>query len=237
MCKYVKSKGYNKLKRQKLICEIIDHILTLKLDHPLRIGISGITDSGKMTFANELAEEMTKRGKKIIRTSIDEFHNPRAIRYLQGKESAKGYYEDAHDYKAFRERLLIPLGPGGSLHYEITSHHLKTDIPVYNPPILASNDMVLVVDGTFLFKKEIEHLFDYKIFVDTDFDIARKRGSKREAEAFGSYEKAEEMFLARYHAACQMYINEHNPKECADIVILNNDIEEPVAVFKNMKNK
>lgn len=31
----------------------------------------------------------------------------------KGKESARGYYEDAHDYTAFKERLLMPLGPNG----------------------------------------------------------------------------------------------------------------------------
>lgn len=35
------------------------------------------------------------------------------IRYAKGKESARGYYEDAHDYTAFKERLLMPLGPNG----------------------------------------------------------------------------------------------------------------------------
>ena len=47
------------------------------------------------------------------------------IRYTQGKESARGYYEDAHDYTAFKERLLKPLGPNGNLQYETISHNLK----------------------------------------------------------------------------------------------------------------
>ena len=92
--------------------------------------------------------------------------------------------------------------------------------------------MVLIVDGTFLLKKEIEYLFDYKIFVDTDFEIARNRGAKRETEAFGSYEEAEKMFINRYHAACKMYIDEHNPKECANVIFQNNNFDDPVVVFK-----
>ena len=43
-------------------------------------------------------------------------------------------------------------------------------------------------------EKDVAYLFDYKIFVDTNFEIARKRGAKRETEAFGSYEEAEKMF-------------------------------------------
>ncbi|HFJ9317141.1 uridine kinase [Bacillus anthracis] len=218
--------------RKQNIKEIIDRILTLKLTHPIRVGVSGITASGKTTFANELAEEIKKRGLPVTRASIDDFHNPRLIRYAQGKESAKGYYEDAHDYTAFKERLLKPLGPNGDLQYETISHNLITDIPVYNTPIFAQPNMVLIVDGTFLLKKDVAYLFDYKIFVDTNFEIARKRGAKRETEAFGSYKEAEKMFLNRYHAACKMYIEEHNPKDCADVVFRNSDLAKPELIFQ-----
>ncbi|MBF7149671.1 nucleoside/nucleotide kinase family protein [Bacillus toyonensis] len=218
--------------RQKRMKEIANHILKLNLTHPIRVGVSGITASGKTTFANELAEEMKKRGVPVTRASIDDFHNLRAIRYAQGKESARGYYEDAHDYSAFKERLLMPLGPNGNLQYETISHNLKTDLPVQNAPLVAPPNMVLIVDGTFLLKKDVEHLFDYKIFIDTDFEIARKRGAKRETKAFGSYEEAEKMFLNRYHAACKMYIDEHNPKECVDVVFENSKFDDPVVLFK-----
>ncbi|ENB9402106.1 MULTISPECIES: hypothetical protein [Bacillus] len=220
------------MNRKQCIKEIANHILMLNVTHPTRVGVGGITASGKTTFANEVAEEIKKRGLPVTRASIDDFHNPKVIRYTQGKESARGYYEDAHDYTAFKERLLKPLGPNGNLQYETISHNLKTDIPVHNEPLMAQPNMVLIVDGTFLLKKDVEHLFDYKIFVDTDFEIARKRGAKRETEAFGSYEEAEKMFLNRYHAACKIYIDEHNPKECADVVFRNSDFDDTVVVYK-----
>ena len=76
--------------RKQNIKEIIDRILTLKLTHPIRVGVSGITASGKTTFANELAEEIKKRGLPVTRASIDDFHNPRLIRYAQVKNLQKG---------------------------------------------------------------------------------------------------------------------------------------------------
>ena len=95
------------MNRKQCIKEIANHILMLNLTHPTRVGVSGITASGKTTFANELAEEI-KRGLPVTCASIDDFHNSKVIRYTQGKESARGYYEDAHDYTAFKERLLKP---------------------------------------------------------------------------------------------------------------------------------
>ncbi|AZR77878.1 MULTISPECIES: uridine kinase [Bacillus cereus group] len=220
------------MNRKQRIKEIADHIVKLNLTYPTRVGVSGITASGKTTFANELAEEIKKRGLPVTRASIDDFHNPRVIRYAKGKESARGYYEDAHDYTAFKERLLMPLGPNGNLQYETISHNLITDMSVHNEPLLATQNMVLIVDGTFLLKKDVAYLFDYKIFVDTNFEIARKRGAKRETEAFGSYEEAEKMFLNRYHAACKLYIDEHNPKELADVLFENSKFDDPVVLFK-----
>lgn len=143
------------MNRKQRIKEIADHIVKLNLTYPTRVGVSGITASGKTTFANELAEEIKKRGLPVTRASIDDFHNPRVIRYTQGKESARGYYEDAHDYTAFKERLLNPLGPNGNLQYETISHNLITDMPVHNEPLLATQNMILIVDGTFLLKKTL----------------------------------------------------------------------------------
>jgi len=213
--------------RQELVSKLADNILDLQLHHPIRVAISGITASGKTTLANELAEELRRRKKEVVRTSIDNFHHPRAIRYRQGKDSAIGYYEDAHDYQAFKDKLLIPLGENGNLQYQTISLDLEKDEYVNTEPQLAKDDTIFIIDGTFLLKKELIHLFDYKIFVQTDFDIARIRGAKRETIAFGSYESAEEMFLNRYHAASGLYLKEHNPQENADIVVNNNDVGSP----------
>lgn len=213
--------------RKKLISELANKVLNLKTGHPIRVGVSGITSSGKTTFANELAEELQNRKKNVIRTSIDHFHNPKSIRYRQGKESALGYYQDAHDYESFKNKLLIPLGPEGNFHYQIASLDLTTDQYVKPNIQSASKDMILVVDGTFLFKKHLQNLYDFKIFVSTDFELARQRGAKREEQAFGSYEKAEEMFIKRYHAASKIYLGEHQPQFSADVVINNNDLTNP----------
>ncbi|MCP1145935.1 hypothetical protein MKZ01_13965 [Lysinibacillus endophyticus] len=197
--------------RTDLFSEIADRILCLEKGHPIRVGVSGITSSGKTTLANELAEELRKRKIEVIRTSIDNFHNPKKIRYRQGKESPLGYYEDAHDYDSFKDKFLLPIGPGGNLHYQLKSFNLAADEYVFPDIKIANKDSIFIVDGTFLFKKDLYNLFDFRIFVETDFDIARKRGAKREQHTFGSYEKAEEMFLKRYHVASKLYLEQHLP--------------------------
>lgn len=213
--------------RDELISILAISVLELKTNHPIRVGISGITASGKTTIANELAKELQSRKKNVIRTSIDNFHHPKSIRYRQGKESAIGYYEDAHDYESFKEKLLIPLGPKGDLHFQTDSLDLERDEYVHPELQLASKDMILIVDGTFLFKKDLIDLYDYKIFVKTDFELARSRGAKREEKNFGSYEIAQDMFKNRYHAACKLYLEQHLPELHADVVVHNNNLKNP----------
>jgi uridine kinase len=213
--------------RSNLIADVANRILSLKINHPIRVGVSGVTASGKTTFANELEKELLCRKKKVIRTSIDNFHNQRNIRYRKGKESAIGYYEDAHDYESFKKRLLIPLGPNGNLQCQTMSLDLVKDEYVNTEIKVATKDMVLIVDGTFLFKKDLSNLYDFKIFVHTDFELAKQRGAKREEGIFGSYEEAERMFVKRYHAASKLYLEEHVPQLHADVVINNNNINDP----------
>ena len=45
-------------------------------------------------MAEEVGEALRRRGRTVIRASIDGFHRPRAERYRQGEDSPKGYYED-----------------------------------------------------------------------------------------------------------------------------------------------
>ncbi len=64
------------MSRQNVISECAEKIMNIRIDHPLRVGVSGITASGKTTLANEIARELQARGRKVIRTSIDQFHHP-----------------------------------------------------------------------------------------------------------------------------------------------------------------
>ncbi|MGZ4032301.1 MAG: hypothetical protein ACXVP2_09120 [Tumebacillaceae bacterium] len=219
------------MERKELISTLATHILSLDLGHPIRVGVSGITASGKTTFCKELASEIHQLGRQCVQTSIDDFHNPRELRYAQGRHSAKGYYEDAHDYRALREKLLEPLGPGGDRMYQLTSLDLATDVPLHPEPQQAPQELVLVVDGTFLYKDVINDYWDFRIFIDTDFDLALQRGSIREAHAFGSIEAAAQMFTDRYHAASRMYLDEATPRAKAQAILVNNDLAHPELIF------
>ncbi|MFS8102485.1 gamma-glutamylcyclotransferase [Lentzea alba] len=155
---------------------------------------------------------------------MDGFHNPRAIRHRQGRDSADGYYLDAYDFEAFSRLVLEPLGPGGDRKYRERIIDLRSDTPIEEPPVLAAEDLVLVVDGSFL---QRELVWDEVVFVDTPFEVARERGTRRDAELLGGLEQARRAFDQRYHAASRHYLAEVGPVDRASVVLGNADLANP----------
>ena len=222
------------MQRKELIKIIVNEIRKLELEHPVRVGVSGITASGKSTLAQEIALEIVSRGYPCIKASIDDFHHPKKLRYSQALSLADAYYENAHDYDAIIERLLKPLGKGGNLIYQTQSLDLETDIPVNPEPQVAAINSILVVDGTFLFKEKLNDYWDFRIFVDTNFQIALKRGIQRDKARLGGELATKQRYLVRYHKASIMYINDCMPISKAQVIVSNNDFNFPeMMLLKN----
>lgn len=194
--------------------------------HPLRVAIDGITASGKTTLGNELTTAITERGRSVIRIRMDDFHHPREHRYRQGKDSARGYYEDAYDFDALNRRVLIPLGPDGNRLFCRRVIDLASDTPIDEPAERAPSDSILIADGSFM-QRHHRASWDVVIFVNTSFDEALRRGIDRDATQFGGHAAAEQRYTHRYHSAARMYIDEVNPIQAADFVVDNDDLSSP----------
>ncbi|KJK44075.1 hypothetical protein UK23_30840 [Lentzea aerocolonigenes] len=211
--------------RERVLRRIADHLAASRPGHPLRVAIDGITASGKTTLARELTAALVERGRAAAHLSMDGFHNPRAVRHRQGRDSADGYYTDAYDFAAFKRLVLEPLGPGGDRKYRERIIDLRSDTPIDEPPLLAAEDLVLVVDGSFL---QRELTWDEVVFVDTPFEVARDRGTRRDAELLGGLDQARRAFDQRYHAASRRYLDEVGPADRASVVLGNEDVTNPV---------
>ena len=189
--------------------------------------MDGIDCAGKTTLASSLARVLTAGGLRVIQASVDDFHRPRAIRYRQGEESARGYFEDAFDYDALRSALLLPLGPGGSRRYRRAVFDHRTDMPVHAPEEIAPDDCVLIVDGVFLLRPELIDLWDFRIFVDVSFDVALRRAIERDRDLFGTAEVVKKRYHQRYFPAQCLYLDGARPRKKADIVVKNDDVKSP----------
>lgn len=214
-------------RRAQVLEALGQELLDQRTTHPLRVAIDGITAAGKSMLADELATATNSRGRRVVRLSMDDFHNPRARRYLRGRRSAEGYYEDAFDFEALAEDVLKPLGEHPIPTCRRRLRGLTTDDEIEDEWELAAPDSIVLVDGTFLQRPEIAALSDTRIFVATSFAVALQRAMGRDAEIFGGAEQAPRIYEGRYHAACRRYLQSVDPGSLATYVIDNDDPAKP----------
>lgn len=220
------------MRREELIERLVARIIACPADRPLRVAIDGVDASGKTTLADELAPLVIARGRPVIRASIDGFHRPRAERYRRGPDSPEGYYHDSFDYPALRENLLLPLGPGGSRRYRRVIFDVRADCALPTPEEIAPEDALLLFDGVFLLRPELDDLWDYRIFVDVPFEVTLARATRRDRALFGAAEAVVARYERRYIPGQRLYLREARPRERADVVVANVDPEDARLVIR-----
>ncbi len=188
--------------REQVLAEVARHVLSFAPGHPLRVGVDGVCGAGKTTFTRELVQRLGATGRAVVHVDSDGFHHVRERRRRRGPMSARGYYEDAYDFETLLQRVLLPLGPGGSREDAVRVHDLATD--------------EIVIDET----------------DTAPPDVTTTRGVARDAAALGGDEAARAAYDSRYAAACAIYLAEESPEERATIVVQHDDPSRPRIILK-----
>ncbi|WMX12277.1 MULTISPECIES: hypothetical protein [unclassified Aureispira] len=214
------------MQQEVLFRKLLNHIIALQNQRkkPLRIAVSGIEGTGKTSFVIALCAYLNCNGKQAIHVSIDGFHYNKAHRYRQGRNSAKGYYEDSYNDQAFVTKVLVASQQNNPTYIAAT-HDLESDAYLDLPPIQIPNQAIIITDGAYLFKPIFKDYWDFKIYLYADFEVALQRGIARDQTIFGSREAAKLKFIERYHAASKLYLEECTPQKQADWIIDSNDFE------------
>lgn len=213
--------------RDEVLRYLSDRIVGLRCLHPLRVAVDGVDGAGKTIMADELAGYLERRGRTVIRASIDGFHRPRAERYARGPDSPEGFYYDSFDHVRVRMELLEPLGPGGDLHYRTAVFDWRKDTPIDTPVAQAAPNSILIFDGIFVQRPELAPFWDFGIFLQVDFRETLRRSLARDARPDQTPQELERRFWTRYAAGQRIYLSTVKPEEIADVVIDNNDPQFP----------
>jgi len=187
-----------------------------------RCVISGVDGVGKTTLADQVSENLTSRGRQVVRVSIDGFHHPRQIRYARGKGSPEGFYRDSFDIDSFIKLTLEPLEPDGDRQVVTQAFDHRTDSPVVVAPITLEAGSILLVDGIFLLQPKLQHYWDLAIWLEADFAVTTGRCAVRDG---GNLDPEHEQ-NHRYVKGQKLYINECQPQQLADIVVDYNNLDE-----------
>jgi uridine kinase len=221
------------MNRFELLQQIAENICSIDKPHPVLVGIDGIDAAGKTTLADELVPHLNGLQRNVARASIDGFHNPRSIRTAQGPLSPKGYFEDSFDYSYLTMQFLDPIRKLTKPScFKSAKFDFKTNQNVDNKTIDLDRNSILLFEGVFLFRKELNQFWDYRIFVDIDFETSLERGIKRDSSLLGDEEVAQEKYTKRYIPGQKIYFEKCQPQEKADVIIKNDDPSNPTLIFR-----
>ena len=212
--------------RAALVAEVAGYIPDPVGTDCVRVGVDGVDGSGKSFFADELAGELRARGRAVVRASADDWHQVRERRYARGRTSPVGFWLDSYDYPRLRRELLEPLGPGGSREFRRRGHDLASDEVLTDPLEVAPPEAVVVVDGLFLQRAELQGAFEFVVWLDVPFEETARRMSARD----GTSPDPEAPSMVRYVEAQRTYFRERSPWTRADVVVDNTDVATPVLV-------
>jgi uridine kinase len=208
-----------------LLARLAEDVAGFYPDRRIRVAVDGVDGAGKTTLADALAPLVAAQGRPVIRASVDDFHNPRSLRYARGRYSPDGFYLDSYDYDSFRRLLLEPLSPDGSGQYVARRFDLDND-KSFDPDLQqAGPAAALIVDGIFLHRPELRSCWDLSIFLKVDFDVSLPRGAAR-GQGFDAVDPNSPPHQ-RYVGGQKRYLAECAPEQQADIVIDYNDMDAP----------
>ena len=216
-----------------MLRQVADAVTEVTTPHPVRIALDGRPASGKTTLANELAEVLRARGRPVIRATIDEFMHPKVVRYRRGVDSPEGCYHDSFDFDAIHRALLDPLGPGGTGEFQDATYDRETDRVVSLPTRRAPVDAMLLFDGVFLMRPELNDSWELRILVSTSFEASLRRARLRDAAVLGSVTRVEERFRSRYLPSQAHYFATVGPTEIAEVIVGNENPERPTWLIKS----
>jgi uridine kinase len=215
------------MNQEQILQTLCQNILSIQSKSPILVGIDGAGASGKTMLADSLVKPLEKQGKSVIRSSVDNFHNPSHVRKQRGELCPVGYYEDSFNYQAMKDSLLEPLSSNGNGLYSTGNFDFRTNSEVSSSIKKAHPHTVLIFEGVFLFRPELVDYWDYRIFVHSDFNITLNRALKRDLNLFGTEEIVKEKYYKRYIPGQQLYLDKCKPQCLAHITIDNNDYSAP----------
>ncbi|WP_257002232.1 uridine kinase [Streptomyces sp. WZ.A104] len=187
--------------------------------------MDGFTAAGKTSFGHELGAEIAKSGRPVLRATLDDFKNPWKDRHLYDRESGEGYYRNAYDYATAKRLLLDPCRSPEAAFCALCSIDPLTQKDHVADRTPLTPDSVLIVDGVFAFRPEIDAYWDFRIWMDVDAELSVRRGAERDQDWAGS--DAEAIHRDRYLAAERIYLDEVDPLPGMDAVIDNTDFARP----------
>jgi uridine kinase len=183
------------------------------------VGISGIDASGK-GYVTEKLKRSIDQAVAVI--NVDQWLNIPAVRFTNqpGADPGRHFYENAIRFDEMLAMLVLPLKLNRSVN--ITADYAEETAEELRPRQYLFNDVaIILLDGIFLFKRQMIHHFDLKIWVECSFENALRRAVSRRQESL-SPEETIRAYEGNYFPAQRVHFQLDQPQITADLIIDNN---------------
>nr|WP_246938875.1 uridine kinase [Bacillus pinisoli] len=174
-----------------------------KKQSTLLIGIDGCGGAGKSTLANMIKEHYTN----VTIIHNDDFYLP-SSELIDGDPTKKPIGAD-FDWKRLLEQVLLPLSQDKEGFYQRYDWNTDKLAEWHTVP----TGEIVIVEGVYCTRQELEHLYDIKIWVNCPSDTRLLRGIERDGEG------AREMWENNWMVAEELYVQKQKPHERADFLI------------------
>lgn len=186
----------------------------------LVVGIDGLGGAGKSTVSEQICGELAADGIHTILLHMDDFIHPREVRYNSAYPAWQCYYELQWrlDYVVDVIRRLKETGAQRIALELYDKEHDQYTTEQYD----ITQNTVVLLEGVFLQRKELQGLFDYRIYVDVPESIRLQRVLKRDTY-IGNEQQIIDKYKTRYFPAERHYFNTYRPDLAADAIISEYD--------------
>lgn len=190
---------------------------------PIIIGINGIDASGKTHFAIDLAKELERLKYEVCLIHIDDFHNPK-LKRMEGTDERQAYISNAFNFSLLKDEILEILRSGNVLDTKLTLLDLVSDKFSNIKHYKASKETIVLIEGVLLFREPIDEYFDYRIFLDINFEKMLDRATIRDNDIMDDVRKK---YLEKYIPIQKWYIEKYEVRQRSDLIIDNNNYNFP----------
>ncbi len=186
-------------------------------NHTLVVGIDGLGGAGKSTVSQEISKLLETDGCNVAILHIDDFIQPRAVRYNDEHPEWECYYVLQWRYDYLLREILTPIRSGMAFDGDIELYDKDNDTYCLTPTSIPVGSIV-IIEGVFLQRKELSGIFDYMIYIDIPESTRLERVLERDGY-IGDREQIKAKYDNRYFPAERHYITSCAPRENADYVI------------------
>ncbi|WP_028544196.1 uridine kinase family protein [Paenibacillus taiwanensis] len=174
----------------------------------LLVGIDGCGGSGKSSLARKLRDI----SNEVVLIEMDDFYRPSSERTVNPESNSVGA---DFDWMRVREQVLLPLCSGKEGNFQRYDWDNDRLAEWHEVPI----NGIVIIEGVYSTRKELSEFYDFKIWVDSPYNVRLERGLARDGEA------ARARWENEWMPAEDRYVNEHRSYELADIVIDGSGIQ------------